>query len=77
MKNLTRNIRWWLIHKLGGYTIQDMVQAQNDGRKAAVYQIKQHADSLYGSNLSDWCNDLYHYICNMYLSNNSSQTYEM
>jgi len=66
---MIKNFKNWLIKQLGGYTTKDMVMEYHKGRKSAAADIKDHADHIYGVSANEWANDVYHCICNIYLTN--------
>lgn len=66
MKKILHNLRTWLIHKLGGLTIEESRESDYNshqiGKYIAVSIILKCADSLYGLPADEWCQKMYRYI---------------
>lgn len=66
MKKIIRNLRTWLIHKLGGVTIDELMESNKynfkRGLTVAHKSIKQYADSIYGLPAEEWCKNVYYRI---------------
>lgn len=55
-----------LIHLLGGFTKEEMIESNNNTYKCGVYftitKMKIFADSLYGATPEEWCKSMYQRI---------------
>ena len=63
---MKQKIKNWLIHKLGGYTVAESVESDNNswmiGRVVAINEIMEYAESLYGKDPESWCLLMWSYI---------------
>nr|DAQ67471.1 MAG TPA: hypothetical protein [Caudoviricetes sp.] len=61
-----KHIKSYLIHLLGGITKQEHDRLSMDNSTlrdlARLHNIKQKADSLYGTPPEEWCRKVYKYI---------------
>lgn len=61
-----KKIKTWLIHQLGGVTIQDndgiAKSTYHVGKLAALHDAKAFADHIYGTPADEWCKLMYGYI---------------
>lgn len=63
MKKILLNFRTWLIHKLGGLTIKESQQSDNNSYNIGYFiACRNHldfADSLYGRPSEEWSKQMY------------------
>ena len=63
MRKILRNLRTWLIHKLGGVTLESGERVAKEYYYIGYYEAyKNHldfADSLYGLPADEWCDKMY------------------
>lgn len=66
MRKILRNLRTWLIHKLGGVTEEERIvvfyKSFQKGKIASDTDIITHSKSLYGIKAEEWCKKMYEYI---------------
>lgn len=63
MKKIINNLRNWLIHKLGGVTLDERndnsYDSYKNGHRSAFEMIQKYADSIYGLPADEWCKKMY------------------
>ena len=64
---MKKKIKTWLIHLLGGVTVNESQESNDNsayfGAHIALYVIKGYADSLNGKPADEWCKLMYKQIC--------------
>lgn len=63
---MTKRLKTWLIHRLGGVTTQGNERiawsTYHVGKLAALHDAKAFADSMNGTQADEWCKRMYDYI---------------
>lgn len=63
MKKILNNLRTWLIHRLGGLTVEESQESDYNsydmGYLFACIEHKAYAESLYGISSEEWCKKMY------------------
>lgn len=61
-----KKVREFIIHMLGGVTIEESVDSANHshdiGRFGILHAIRKKASELYGIPAEEWCEEMYKYI---------------
>lgn len=64
---MKKKIKTWLIHLLGGVTVAENKKGNYIsfffGKKCECIDIRDYADSLYGTPADEWCKLMYKQIC--------------
>lgn len=64
---MKKKIKTWLIHLLGGVTVDENKKGNYIsfffGKKCECIDIRDYADSLYGTPADEWCKLMYKQIC--------------
>ena len=60
MKKILNNLRTWLIHKLGGLTVEENLNSCEIGKLQAYINLLDYAkNTLYGLPSDEWCKLMY------------------
>lgn len=77
MKKIIRNLRTWLIHKLGGLTVEesqasDLNSCEIGKRQAYIDLLDYAKNTLYGLPSDEWCKLMYNRLVFLSVLNKKS-----